>query len=97
MCINLYGKFANMIIGNGIRGTGNTMWMFLTQIFGTVFVVSCALVFVKAFHLGIAGVFLAVIADELVRASVNIAKYIKIVRKMKIDETEKIRLCQNAV
>ena len=97
MCINLYGKFANMIIGNGIRGTGNTMWMFLTQIFGTVFVVSCALVFVKVFHLGIAGVFLAVIADELVRASVNIAKYIKIVRKMKIDETEKTRLCQNTV
>lgn len=94
MCLNLYGKFANIIIGNGIRGSGNTIWMFCTQIFGTVFVVGCAMVFVKVFHLGITGVFLAVIADELVRAAVNIAKYIRVTRDMKNNGAEKKQVCQ---
>lgn len=83
MCLNLFGKFANIIFGYGIRGSGNTMWMFLTQIFGTVFIITCAYIFVNVFNLGIAGVFLAVIADELVRASVNISKFARIQKKMK--------------
>ena len=86
MCINLYSKFANMIFGFGIRGSGDTMWMFLTQIFGTIFVISCAFVFVNVLGLGIKGVFLAVISDEFVRALLNISKYIRIYRKMKKDE-----------
>lgn len=83
MCLNLYGKFANIIIGYGIRGSGNTMWMFLTQIFGTVFVISCAYIFVNVLHMGIAGVFLAVISDELVRAVINTVKFSKIYKNMK--------------
>lgn len=83
MCLNLYGKFANIIFGHGIRGSGNTMWMFLTQIFGTVFIISCAFVFVNVFHMGIAGVFLAVISDELVRAVINILKFSRIYKSMK--------------
>ena len=81
MCINLYSKSANIIIGNGIRGSGNTKWMFYTQIFGTVFVVSCAALFVFVFKLGITGVFLAVLSDEFVRALINLCKYMGIVKK----------------
>lgn len=80
MCVNLYGKSANIIVGNGIRGSGNTKWMFYTQIFGTIFVVGCAALFVFVFGFGITGVFLAVIADELVRAVINLCKYLRITK-----------------
>ena len=36
VCLNLYGKSGNIIVGNGIRGSGNTRWMLGTQLFGTV-------------------------------------------------------------
>lgn len=81
MCLNLYGKSGNIIIGNGIRGSGDTRWMFMVQAFGTFFVIGCAALFVFVFKLGIVGVFLAVIADELVRAIINLLHYMHIVKK----------------
>ena len=83
VCVNLFCKSANIIIGSGIRGTGNTRWMFCTQIFGTFFVIGCACLFVYAFNLGIVGVFLAVIADEGVRSLINLFKLKKIMRDWK--------------
>ena len=74
MCINLFSKSGNIIFGNCIRGAGDTAWMFMTQIFGTVLVISCAVLFVKVLGLGIAGVFLAVITDEFCRAVVNLMR-----------------------
>lgn len=74
VCLNLFGKSGNIIIGSGIRGSGNTRWMFFTQIFGTFFVVGCACLFVYALGFGMTGVFLAVIADEAVRAVINLFK-----------------------
>lgn len=76
--INLFSKSGNIIAGNGIRGSGDTRWMFFTQIFGTVFVISVACLFVFVLKLGISGVFLAVMADEAVRCGINLAKCIKI-------------------
>lgn len=81
VCLNLYGKSANIIIGSGIRGSGNTRWMFLTQILGTVMVVSFAAFFVYVLKLGMLGVFLAVIVDEGVRALINFGKLKSITRK----------------
>lgn len=81
MCLNLYGKSANIILGNGIRGSGDTKWMFVIQIFGTVFVIGFAAFFVFVLDMGIAGVFFAVIADEIVRALINFAHYRKIVKE----------------
>ena len=78
--LNLFSKSGNIIIGNGIRGSGDTKWMFFTQIFGTVFVVGAASLFVFAFHLGISGVFFAVMADEAVRCVINLTKYVRICR-----------------
>lgn len=80
VCLNLYGKSGNIIIGSGIRGSGNTRWMFFTQIFGTIFVVGCACLFVYVLGLGMTGVFLAVIADEAVRAVINLFKLKRILR-----------------
>ena len=78
--INLFAKSANIVVGNAIRGSGNTIWMLITQLFGTVWVVSVALLFVFVLKLGIAGVVLAVIVDEIVRAFINLGKYLRIVK-----------------
>lgn len=88
VCLNLFGKSGNIIIGSGIRGSGNTRWMFFTQIFGTFFVVGCACLFVYALGFGITGVFLAVIADEAVRAVINLFKLRKILHRW--DKTEAV-------
>ena len=82
VCINLFGKSGNIIVGSGIKGNGDTKWMLCTQIFGTVLVVSCACVFVYVLNLGIVGVFMAVIVDEGVRALINLGKFIRIVKQM---------------
>lgn len=73
-------KSANIVVGNAIRGSGNTIWMLITQLFGTLWVVSVALLFVFVLKLGIAGVFLAVIVDEIVRSFINLGKYLRIVK-----------------
>lgn len=78
--INLFSKSANIIIGNGIRGSGNTKWMLYTQMFGTVSIVCVAAFFVYVCKFGILGVFLAVLVDEAVRAVINLWKYLRIVK-----------------
>lgn len=76
--INLFGKSANIIMGNGIRGYGDTKWMFFSQIFGTIFVLSIASLFVYVFKFGIMGVYLAIISDEIVRGIINTIRFSKI-------------------
>lgn len=80
MGLNLFSKSANIIIGNGIRGSGDTKWMLFTQIFGTIGIVSVAAFLVYVCSFGIMGVFLAVLMDEIVRALINLWKYLKIVK-----------------
>lgn len=80
MCLNLFSKSGNIIAGNSIRGYGDPFWMFKTQIAGTIFVISMALLFVKVFGMGILGVFLAVLLDEFLRNIVNTLRVRWIVR-----------------
>ena len=82
VCINLFGKSGNIIVGSGIKGNGDTKWMLCTQIFGTVLVVTSACLFVYVFKLGIIGVFMAVIVDEATRSLINLGKFLRIVEKM---------------
>lgn len=81
MCLNLFSKSGNIIAGNSIRGYGDPFWMFMTQVAGTIFVISMALLFVKVFGWGILGVFLAVLLDEFVRNIVNTLRVRWIVRQ----------------
>lgn len=80
MGINLISKSANIIIGNGIRGSGDTRWMLYTQILGTIGIVIVAALLVYVCKFGILGVFLAVLLDEAVRALINLWKYLRIVK-----------------
>ncbi len=81
---NLFSRSGNIVIGNAIRGSGNTKWMLYTQIFGTIWIVSVASFFVYVCKLGILGVFLAVMADEGARALINLWKYCRIVKKWNV-------------
>ncbi len=76
--INLFGKSGNIIVGCGIRGYGNTRWMFFTQIFGTISIITMAILFVNVFHFGMIGVFFAIMVDEYSRATINYIRYRKI-------------------
>lgn len=76
--VNLFGKSGNIIIGNGIRGYGDTVWMLITQVLGTIQIVGLSALFVFVFKMGILGVFVATITDELLRASVNTIRFFKI-------------------
>ncbi len=75
---NLFGKATNIIVGSGIRGYGDTKWMLITQIFGTVEVVAIAALCVFVFKWGMLGVFVAVIYDEAFRAVVNTVRFLKV-------------------
>lgn len=75
---NLFGKSGNIIIGNGIRGYGDTKWMFFTQALGTVGVVALACLCVFVFKLGMLGVFIAVLCDEAIRAVINFIRFLRI-------------------
>lgn len=67
----LFPRSGNIVIGSGIRGLGDTPWMLLTQIFGTLFVVALAATLVIAARLGLAGIFIALAADEAIRFVMN--------------------------
>ena len=75
---NLFGKSGNIIIGNGIRGYGDTKWMFFTQALGTVGVIGLSCICVFLFKLGMLGVFIAVLCDEALRALINFIRFLKI-------------------
>ncbi len=75
---NLFGKSGNIIIGNGIRGYGDTKWMLFTQIMGTVGVVGLSCLCVFVFKMGMLGVFVAVLCDEAIRALINFIRFLKI-------------------
>lgn len=88
MAINLFSKSGNIIFGSAIRGYGNPKWMFFTQIFGTIFVVSLSALFVYGFRWAILGVFVAVLLDEFIRCIVNFGKYLSIrtFEKLKLEK-----------
>ncbi|MBN1411975.1 MAG: MATE family efflux transporter [Spirochaetales bacterium] len=75
LTITSFPRALNIVAGNAIRGTGNTVWMMLTQIGGTIGVVACTAVFLFVFNWGMTGVVFAVFLDELWRGVVNYVKF----------------------
>lgn len=75
--INFFPRSANILLGSGIRGYGDTKWMMKTQIMGTIQIIIYALLFVIVLDLGITGVFMATLLDETVRAVINYTRYRK--------------------
>lgn len=65
----------NVVIGNAIRATGDTLWMLWTQIFGTVFVVVVSYVLIFLVGLGLMGVIWTLTIDEFLRGSINSIRF----------------------
>jgi putative MATE family efflux protein len=65
----------NIISGHGIRGYGDTLWMLATQIFGVVFVVSLSYGLMFPLGFGMAGLFIAIFADETLRGLINTVRF----------------------
>ncbi len=83
----LFARAANLIYGGGIRGMGDTRWMLYTQIFGTVFVLTLARIFIFNLSLAILGLFVAVFFDELARCVLNGIHFYRSVR-VKVQEQD---------
>ena len=66
----------NIIMGHAIRGTGDTKWMMYSQIFGTVFVIGVSYVMIFQFGLGLIGMYLTMIMDELIRGAINTVRFL---------------------
>lgn len=71
----LLPRAGNLVFGGGIRGTGDTRWMLLTQLAGTALVLIFARTFMFYFGLGILGAELAVTLDETIRGIANGRKF----------------------
>jgi Na+-driven multidrug efflux pump len=80
-CLTFLPRSVNFMAGSGIRGLGNTAWMFWTQVFGTVFIVSLGRLLIFAAGLGVKGLFIAMLADEGVRSLVNSIRFFGSVKR----------------
>ena len=73
----LFPKAVNNVIGLCIRGTGDTRWMLFTQIFGTVFMVAGGYYFILMSGFGLAGIFITLFLDELLRSIANLLRFFR--------------------
>jgi len=73
----MFPQAVNIVIGYGIRGTGDTRWMFYSQIFGTVLVIALSYTLIFKAGLGLWAVFITSLADESSRAIINTLRFIK--------------------
>ena len=73
----LFPKAINNVIGLCIRGMGDTRWMLMTQIFGTVFMVGAGYCFIFPLGLGLSGIFVTLLLDETIRGLLNLRHFLR--------------------
>jgi Na+-driven multidrug efflux pump len=75
IAVTVFPVAVNVVSGNAIRGLKDTKWMFYTQSFGTVFVISVSAILLFKLNLGLIGVIITVLCDELIRAMLNFGRF----------------------
>lgn len=73
----MFPQCINIIIGHGIRGMGDTKWMFYSQILGTILTVSLSYLLIFKLNLGLWSVFITLLVDETIRALINFIRFWK--------------------
>lgn len=73
----MFPKAINCVIGLCIRGLGDTRWMLYTQIFGTIFMISCSYLMIFTAGLGLFGIFVTLFADETIRGALNFVHFLR--------------------
>ena len=77
ICITMFPRSINNVIGLGIQGMGDTKWMLYGQIFGTTLVVVVSYILIFVAGLGMMGLFITFFIDELIRSIINILRFWK--------------------
>ncbi|HEX2954418.1 MAG TPA: MATE family efflux transporter [Bacillota bacterium] len=67
----------NIMMGHAIRATGDTKWMLYTQIVGTLYVIALSSVMIINLNLGLWGMYIVMLSDEIIRAGVNFLRFVK--------------------
>jgi len=73
----LFPKSLNAVVGNGIRGIGDTKWMLYTQLFGTGFIIITSYTLIFFLKVGIIGIYITLFSDELIRSILNLIRFYK--------------------
>ena len=68
-------QVVNVVTGQSIRATGDTKWMLYSQVFGTAFVVGMSSFMIFGLGLGLAGMYIVMILDEMLRGIVNFIRF----------------------
>lgn len=79
IALTIFPVSVNVVIGNAIRGFKDTKWMFVTQCFGTFFIISLCAMLLFVFKMSLVGVFVIVLCDECIRAILNYRHFNKLV------------------
>jgi len=93
MAITTFPTALNVVAGNAIRGTGDTMWMVITQIPGTILIILMSALFIFVFKWGLVGLLVAILVDELWRGGVNYIKFIYTIKKRNSNENSLSSTC----
>lgn len=77
ICITMFPRSINNVIGLGIQGMGDTKWMLYGQIIGTIFVVVVSYLLIFTFNFGLMGLFITFLLDETLRSIINLLRFWK--------------------
>jgi Na+-driven multidrug efflux pump len=86
LALTLFPQTFNVVGGNSIRARGDTKWLLKTQTIGTILIIPLAYVAIFPLHLGLSGLLVVVLFDELWRALVNYARLRYLYRKEHVGE-----------
>jgi putative MATE family efflux protein len=75
--LTMFPQAVNIVVGYGIRGTGDTRWMFYSQAFGTVLIIILCYILIFIANLGLWAVFISFLVDESVRGVINVLRFWK--------------------
>jgi len=75
--LTMFPQAVNIVLGYGIRGTGDTRWMFYTQAYGTVQIIILCYILIFVANLGLWAVFISFLVDESVRSIINALRFWK--------------------
>lgn len=73
--LSMFVKALNIIAGNSIRGTGNTVWMMGTQVAGTIIITGVCWFLLSTTEMRLMALLIAVVVDETIRAGLNAVKF----------------------
>lgn len=73
--IIMFPQSMNIICGNAIRAHGDTKWMLLSQILGSILVVSVSWILIEKVHMNMLAIYITLFADETIRGGINYIYY----------------------